>query len=52
MVRIRGGWAGWVAGVLHVNVDVWLALVGVGRAVLRRAALWVSGGLWGASVVA
>ena len=28
----RGGWAGWVAGVLRVYVDVWMALVGLGRA--------------------
>ena len=25
--RVRGWWAGWVAGVLRVYIDVWLALV-------------------------
>ena len=33
---VRGGWPGsrvwWVAGVLYVHVDVWLALVGLGWA--------------------
>ena len=46
-----GGGAGWVAGVLRVHVDVWLALVGLGRAGRCRVALWVRGGLWGALVV-
>ena len=39
-----GGRAGWVAGVLRVHVDVWLALVGLGRAGRCRVALWVRGG--------
>ena len=41
MIWIRAGWVGWVAGVLRVCVDVWIALVGS----------WVRGGLWGAFVV-
>ena len=49
--RVRGGWAGWVAGVLRVHVDVWLALVGLGRAGRCRVASWVRDGLWGAVVV-
>ena len=28
---VWGGWAGWVAGVLCVYVDVWLVLAGLGR---------------------
>ena len=47
----EGGWAGWVAGVLRAHVDVWLALVGLGRVGRCRAASWVRGGLWGALVV-
>ena len=46
-----GGWAGWVAGVLRVYVDVWLALVGLGRAGRCRVASWVRDGLSGAVVV-
>ena len=42
---VRGGWAGWVAGVLRVYVDVWLALVGLGRAGLCQLASWVRDGL-------
>ena len=49
--RVRGGWAGWVAGVLRVYVDVWLALVGHGRAGRCRVASWVRDGLRGAVVV-
>ena len=46
-----GGWAGWVAGVLRVYVDVWLALVGLGRAGRCRTASWVTDGPRGAVVV-
>ena len=46
-----GGWAGWVAGVLRVHVNVWLALVGLGRAGRCRVASRVRSGLWGAVVV-
>ena len=49
--RVRGGWAGWIAGVLRVHVDVWLALAGVGQAGRCRVASWVRGGLLGAVVV-
>ena len=49
--RVRGGWAGWVAGVLCVYVNVWLALVGLGRAGRCRVASWVTHGLWGSVVV-
>ena len=49
--RVRGGWAGWVAGVLCVYVDVWLVLVGLGRVGRCRVASWVRDGLWGAVVV-
>ena len=45
------GLAGWAAGVLRVYVDVWLALVGLGRAGRCRVASWVTDGLWGAVVV-
>ena len=55
VVGVRGGcsgsyrgWAGWVAGVLRVQVDVRLALVGLGRAGRCQAASQVRGGLWGA----
>ena len=37
-----GGRAGWVAGVLRVHVDVWLALVGLGRAGQCKVVLVVS----------
>ena len=47
----RGGWAGWVAGVLRVYVVVWLALVGLGRAGRCRMASSVRDGLRGAMVV-
>ena len=43
-----GGRAGWVAGVLRVHVDVWLALGGLSWAGRCRVASWVRGGLWGA----
>ena len=46
-----GGRAGLVTGVLRVRVDVWLALVGLGRAGRCGVASWVGGGLWGALVV-
>ena len=49
--RSGGGWAGWVAGVLRLHVDVWLALVGLGRAGRCRVASWVGDGLRGAVVV-
>ena len=49
--RFQGGRAGWFAGVLRVHVDVWLALVGRGRAGLCRAASWVRGGLLRALMV-
>ena len=51
MLRVRGGRAGWVAGVLRVHVDVWVALVGVGWARRCRVASLVRGGLWGGLVV-
>ena len=51
VLRVRWGWAGWVAGVLRGHVKVWLALVGLGPAGRCRAALWGGGGLWGALVV-
>ena len=47
----RGGWPGWVAGVLRVYVDVWLALAGLGRAGRCRVASWVRDGPRGAVVV-
>ena len=37
---VRGEWAGWVAGVLRVYVDVWLALVGLSWAFLVRDGPW------------
>ena len=46
-----GGWAGWVAGVLRVYVDVWLALVALGRAGRCRVASWLRDGTRGAVVV-
>ena len=46
-----GGWAGWAAGVLRVYVDVWFALVGLGRAGQCRVASWVRDGPRGAVVV-
>ena len=49
--RVRGGWARWIAGVLRVYVDVWLALVGLGRAWPCRVASLVRDGLRGAVVV-
>ena len=49
--RVWGGWAGWVAGVLRVYVDVWLALVGLGRAGRYRVASWVRARLWRAVVM-
>ena len=49
--RVRGGWAGRAAGVLRVYVDVWLALVGLGRAGRCRVASWVRDGPRGAVVV-
>ena len=51
VLRVRGGRAGSVAGVLRVHIDVWLALVGLGRAGRCLVASWVSGGLWGTVVV-
>ena len=39
--RVRGGWAGWAAGVLRVYVDGWSALVGLGRTGRCRVASWV-----------
>ena len=39
--RVRGGWAGWAAGVLRVYVDGWLDLVGLGRTGRCRVASWV-----------
>ena len=51
MPRVWGGWAGWVAGVLLVYVDVWLALVGLSRVGRCRVASWVRDGLRGAVVV-
>ena len=41
MPRVRGGWAGWAAGVLRIYVNVWWALVGLGRAGRCRVASWV-----------
>ena len=38
VLRVQGGWAGWVAGVLRVHVDVCLALVGLGQAGRCRVA--------------
>ena len=49
--RVRRGRVGWVAGVLRVHIDVWLALVGLGWAGGCQVASWVRGGLWGALVV-
>ena len=49
--RVRGGCAGCVAGVLRIYVDVWLALVGLGRAGRCRVASWVRDGPRGAVVV-
>ena len=49
--RVRGGWAGWAAGVLRVYVDVWLALVWLGRAGRCLVASWVRDGPLGAVVV-
>ena len=56
MPRVRGGWAGWAAGVLRVYVDAWLALAGLGRTGRCRwllgcetglGALWLClGDLW------
>ena len=46
-----GGWAGCVAGVLRVYVDVWLALVRLGRAGRCPVASWVRDGPRGAVVV-
>ena len=46
-----GGRAGWVAGVLCVHVEVWVALVAVCWTGRCRVASWVRGGLWGALVV-
>ena len=46
--RSGGGWAGWVAGVLCVYVDVWLVPVGLGRVGRCRVASWVRDGLRGA----
>ena len=51
MPWVQGGWAGWVAGVLRIHVDVRLALVGLGRAGRCRVASWVRGGLQGALLV-
>ena len=49
--RVRGGWAGWAAGVLRVHVDAWLALVGLGQTGRCRVASWVRDGPRGAVVV-
>ena len=49
--RVRGGRAGWAAGVLRVYVDVWLALVGLGWTGRCRVASWVRDGPRGAGVV-
>ena len=49
MSRVRGGCAGWAAGVLRVYVDGWLALAGFGRTGRCRVASWVRDGsraLW------
>ena len=51
VLRVRGGWAGWAAGVLRVYVDVWLALAGLGRTGRCRVASWVRDGSRGAVVV-
>ena len=51
VLRVQGRRAGPVAGVLRVNVDVWVALVSIGRAGRCRVALWVRGGLWGGLAV-
>ena len=48
VLRVRGGRAWWVAGVLRVPVDVWVAVGGHGWAGRCRVALWVRGGHWGA----
>ena len=48
-VRLRG-LAGWVAGVLRIHIDVWVALAGLGWAEQCLVAPWVRGGLWGAVV--
>ena len=44
----RGGRARWVAGVLRVPVDVWVALGGLSWAERCRVPSWVRGGLWSA----
>ena len=49
--RVRGGWAGWAAGVLRVYVNVRLAPVGLGRAGRCQVASWVRDGPRGAVVV-
>ena len=49
--RVRGGSAGWFAGVLRVYVDIWLALAGLRRAGRCRVASWVRDRLRGAVVV-
>ena len=51
VARVRGGWAGWVAGILRVYVDVWLALVELGRAGRCWVASSVRDGLRGAVAV-
>ena len=51
MLRVRGVWAGLVAGVLRVHVDAWLGLVGLGWAGRCWVASWLRGGVWGALVV-
>ena len=48
VLRVRGGLAGWAAGVLRVRVDVWVACGGFGRAWRCWVASWVGSGLWGA----
>ena len=48
MLRVRRGWAGWVCGVLRVQVDVCVALGGLSWAGRCRVASWVRAGLWGA----
>ena len=45
----RGGLAGWPAGVLLVQVDVLVALGGLGWAGRCRVAPWLRGRLWGAT---
>ena len=47
----RGGLAGWIAGDLRFDVDVWLALVGLCRAARCREVPPVRNGLQGAVVV-